>query len=199
MEVVDPPVPGRPMAKPRRVNWDQLAREAGIVTKRSSEGGTMTLTGSKWACRALEILLGRDNIRTAVRLVLSPHGRREGARAIAESVLRHVHSLQATELAYEAYRRGRQPNAAVMLIGDIAHARALEWVEEFLNDPRVTGAGIRLLDQLLWRGHVDPDHPEARRLLTMAEHHPDEQIRAQAVSIRQSVAARRSPDEESPS
>src|SRR5919201_6634470 len=39
LEVVEPSARGPPMARPRRVNWHQLAREAGVVPRRFSEGG----------------------------------------------------------------------------------------------------------------------------------------------------------------
>jgi hypothetical protein len=183
MEVIEPPR-GRPMARPRRVNWDQLARDAGVVTRRSSSGGAMTSTGSRQAARALEVLLGSQNIRRAVDLLISGRGSLD-ARAIAGSVLAYIQSLEATEIAYRVYREasGDEAVQAVGLIKDIAHPRALEWVEEFLADPGVAGVGIGVLDQLIFHHRANAESPEVHGLLAIAAGHPNEHVREQAAFI----------------
>ena len=103
----------------------------------------MTSGGSAKAQRALELLLGPENIRRAVALVLAP-GSEPGARNIANEVLRYVRSLEATELAYAAYKRS-----------------------------------------------VDVEDAEVERLLTVAEAHPSEHVRAQAAQVRETVRLRR--------
>jgi hypothetical protein len=106
------------------------------------------------------------------------------------SMLAHIRSLRATELAHALYKSSSDERAgrAVWLIKHIAHPRALEWVEEFLADENVAGWGVDVLDQLLWTEHVDRDVPEAVRLLGLAERHPSEHVRERAASIRHYLA-----------
>jgi 3',5'-cyclic AMP phosphodiesterase CpdA len=138
--------------------------------------------------------LGPAGIRSAVETVLA---RRAGAE-VAESVLVHLTSRRASELAYTIYREasGQRAADAVALIKNIAHPAALAWVEAFLADPNVAGWGIALLDQVIWRHHphsVDADDAELQRLLRLAEAHPQLRIRDHATFIRQYLRERESP------
>jgi hypothetical protein len=158
------------------VDWRALASHVGGITAQGERGGTHV------ARLALEALLGEDTIRGAVQHAVSGA---PGAE-LAMSVLAHVRSLRATEIAYALYRSGSVE--AVWLIKHIAHPRALAWVEEFLADDAAAGWGIDVLDQLLWRDPVDRDDPEALRLLGLAERHPAEQVRERAAFIRRFLA-----------
>jgi len=180
------------MVKPRRVNWDQVAQESGIQTWRSPEGGTSTASGTAFARHALEFLLGSDNIRDAVRLVLEPPSGRQAASSVALSVLRHIRSLEATELAYAAYKNvsGQDAAIAVGLIADIAHPRALDWVEEFLRDADVAPAGVGVLDQLLFTWSVDSEDERVQSALKLALRHKDTHVRERARKVRALVRRR---------
>jgi hypothetical protein len=196
LEVVEPTNLGRPMARPRRINWQRLAHDAGIVSYRYPGGGFSTPYGSGYAERALEILLGPDSIREAVALAIRWPPGRQPAAAIAQSVLRYIRSLQATELAYQSYKgsQGDDAGLAVGLIADIAHPRALDWVEEFLGDPNVAPAGIgvldQLLDQLLFRRQVEPDDERVQSALRLALSHRSVHVRRQARQIRADIRRR---------
>jgi hypothetical protein len=167
------------------VDWRELASRVGSITDHGERGGTAV------ARLALEAMLGDDTLRGAVEHALSF----EPGAELAMSVLAHVRSLRATELAYALYKSSSDERAgrAVWLIKHIAYPRALAWVEEFLADDRVAGWGVDVLDQLLWTGHVDPDDPEALRLLGLAERHPSGHVRERAAFIRRFLADRGAP------
>jgi len=84
-------------------------------------------------------------------------------------------------------RRGRWPST----LGKTADRRALPWIGELLDDPEreIRGAGIDVLDRLLWGCEVDPDDCEA--LLRRAETDRDSQVRSAAARIREDVSRRR--------
>ncbi len=155
------------------IDWLHLARAIGSVEDdRSVRGGTHV------AQLALEKILGTANIREAVDLVLNVAPSAE----LVISVLSHIRSAEATQLAYDAYKTttGRPASEAVRLIARIAHPMALAWVDEFIADEHVVGWGMSLLDQLLWTNAVDPDTPAIQRLLARVEHHPKPHIRIHA-------------------
>jgi hypothetical protein len=162
------------------IDWTQLARDVGSLRADGESGGT------EYAQRALEQILGEENLQGAVDLVLAYGPGSE----LAMNVLRHIRSRRATEMAYEAYRStsGEQASAAVWLIKHIAHPCAIPWIAEFLRDPNVSGWGIGVLDQLLWNRRVEPEEVEA--LLTEAERHASENVREQAAFIRGYLADR---------
>jgi hypothetical protein len=178
----------RPLWQSSRINWDRLAYEAGVVSRRFPDGGVQTPFGSPYVRRALELLLGQNNIRDAVTLALESPRDRVAARVIATELLRLAQSFEATGLAYQAYRayKGSWPEgaaAAVGLIVDIAHPAAIDWVEEFLGDPDVASAGVALLDELILDGRVQPDDARVKSALLKATSHEDERVRARAQRI----------------
>ncbi len=146
------------------------------------EFGVESSFGTHLAERVLERILGDENIATAVQLVLDE----EPGWTAAQSVLVHITSERAIELAYQAYQQfpGQRAVNAVFLIKDIAHPRALVWVVEFLADPRLGTLGIDVLDQLIWQHSADLEDPEVEALLRLAEQHPTEAVRENAASIR---------------
>src|SRR5438105_3865705 len=92
---------------PPPINWAELAEPAGIVTRYSAGGGSSTNQGSEEARRALEWLIGENNIRSGVQLWLAGRPGEQAAAATAWSVVMYIRSKQATEIAYEAYRAAR--------------------------------------------------------------------------------------------
>jgi hypothetical protein len=154
------------------IDWARFAEEFG------AERGF----GTHLAEGVLERILGEENIARAVQLILDE----EPGWTAAQSVLVHITSERAVELAYQAYQQstGQRAVNAVFLIKDIAHPRALAWVAEFLADPRLGTLGIDVLDQLIWQHSADPEDPEVEALLRMAEQHPTEAVRQNAASVR---------------
>jgi hypothetical protein len=164
-----------------KIDWLWLAREVGSVEENRSVRG-----GTRVAQLALEKILGPANIREAVNLVLTDAPSAE----LVSSVLTHIHSAEATRLAYAAYKAstGQRARDAVGLIARIAHPMALAWVEEFVADENVIGWGTTLLDQLLWTHAVDPDDPEVQRLLSWIANHSDSRIREHATFMQNYLA-----------
>jgi hypothetical protein len=165
-----------------RVDWAALALELGTDFPGGSEMGTDV------ARLALEAILGEQNIERAVELRLTFGS----GYNVAESVLRHIRSERATDLAYAAYKgsTGERAVQAVALIWEIGHPKALDWIEEFLADDNVARTGIGVLDALLFRHAIDEVDDRVDRLLTVAEHHEIEYVREQAAFIRSYLNAR---------
>lgn len=146
------------------------------------EFGAESSFGTDLARRVLERILGEENIARAVQLILEE----EPGWTVAQSVLVHITSKRAVEMAYQAYQQstGQRAVNAVFLIKDIAHPRALAWVAEFLVDPRLGTLGIDVLDQLIWNHSADPEDPNVEALLRLAQQHPTEAVRQRAASVR---------------
>ena len=154
------------------IDWAQLSVDL--------EAGTSF--GTDVAQRALEQIVGKDNIRAAVELILDE---KPGWTA-AQSVLVHIMSDYALDLAYTAYKTstGSRAVRAVALIKDLGHPRAKAWIPEFLADPNLGTLGIDVLDQLIFTHAVDPEAEDIEALLKMAEQHASAQVREGAASIR---------------
>jgi hypothetical protein len=165
------------------IDWEHLAVETGSILP----GGRFA-AGSGHAMQALELILGEENIRNAVEraVTFAPSG------WLAASVLRHIQSRQALELAYAIYKTRPYAEApgAVWLIKEIGHPRALAWIEEFLADGPVAGAGADVLDQVLFTRAVEPTDERVLRLLEAMERHPSETVRGKAAAMRRDAARR---------
>ena len=161
-------------------DWTQLARDVGSLQGTNESGGT------RYACQALEQLLGEARIRETVEHVVAMH---QGSE-LAMNVLRHIQSKRAAQIAYETYRgsSGDRASRAVWLIKHISHPSTVTWVPEFLADPNVAHWGVGLLDQLLWDRRIEPEDFE--HLLVAAERHASESVRKQAVFIREYLRGR---------
>lgn len=154
------------------IDWAQLAVDLHMGTA----------TGTRYAEDALERILGEDTITEAVERIIDM---RPGWNT-AQSVLVHIRSERATLLAYDAYTvsTGDRARAAVILIKDIAHHQAVDWVEEFLADPNLGTLGIDILDQLIWSHSLDPENERTGALLELAAHHPSLNVREGAARVR---------------
>lgn len=136
--------------------------------------------GSIFAQKALEIILGDNEIKEMINCILEY----EETEEIMISVLRLIKSTKAVEIAYNIYKNseGQRAYTAVWIIKHIAHPMSLKWVEEFLDDDNVAGWGIGLVDQLAFAGWIDIDMVE--EILKKAENHKFEGVRARAISVR---------------
>jgi hypothetical protein len=176
------------------INWAELAETAGIVTKYTATGGSSTNQGSEEARRALEWLLGDNNIRHGVQLWLEGRQGEQAAASAVWSVLMYIRSHKASKVAFEAYQAAKKEGnsdtaaLAVLLISDICHPAALNWVEEFLAYGPTSNAGLRLVDQALFQGVIYPDDSRLERWLSTAESNPDEYMQEAAHRIRTSMA-----------
>jgi hypothetical protein len=114
------------------------------LTQLSVDLKTGTSFGTVVAQRALEQIVGKDNIRAAVELFLDE----KPGWTVAQSVLVYILSDYALDLAYTAYKTstGSRAVRAVTLIKDLGHPRAEAWIPGFLADPNLGTLGIDVLD-----------------------------------------------------
>lgn len=159
------------MAAP--INWEELARHLDLLRPNGECGS------SKSALRAIELLLGEENLRATVDYYIT-HG---PGSELARNVLWQLRPWSAMQRCYEIYRSDVDVEtrcSAVELLRVVADRRALPWVHEFLNDThqgiQIWGAG--LLDQLLWSELVQPE--ECVELLEEMSRHPTAGVREKA-------------------
>lgn len=164
------------MGDPVRIDWEALAVAVNSLDASGERGG------DEYASRALERILGTENLAGAVEHILAFAPGSE----LVMNVLRLITSRQAAEMAYQTYQQegGERAARAVWLIKHIGHPCGLAWVEEFLNDENVAGWGIDVLDQLLWTHRIDPEEAVVSSLLVQATQHQNANIREQAASIK---------------
>ena len=154
------------------IDWTQL----------SIDLKTGTSFGTDVARRALEQIVGKNNIGAAVQLIVDE----KPGWTVAQSVLVHIVSDYALDLAYTAYKTstGSRAMRAVALIKDLGHPRAKAWIPEFLADPNLGTLGIDVLDELIFVHAVDPEAEDTEALLKVVEQHASAQVREAAASIR---------------
>ena len=144
----------------------------------------------------MELIIGEDRIREAVDYYVVYAYR--NSTDLVLSFLRRFQPLSAIQRCYEIYKTS--PNiedriTALGLLADIKDGRALEWIEEFLEDPNtgIQDRGISLLDQLLFGGGIRYDEEameKAKALLVLAAGHERLSIREMAASLQKSEATR---------
>ncbi|MET9915885.1 HEAT repeat domain-containing protein [Streptomyces sp. NPDC006435] len=156
------------------VDWQALADSIGADPQSGSD---------RTARRAIAFLLGDEAMRGAVDWYVEGLPASEHAR----SVLRLLQPDAARSRCLEIYRTDPDPerrHLAVELLRVVATSDDLPLVGEFLADadPAVQIWGIGVLDQLLFRGHIDAD--DAEPFLQAAEHHPNPQVREKHAYLR---------------
>ena len=129
------------------IDWRSIAAQVGALDADGTEKGCGTATGR----RALETLLGEDNLRDAIDYFISL----EPGAFTAEMVLQIIKSEVAMNRCLEIYKS--EPGtyracSAVFLLGCMADTKALPWVREFLNDTNeaVRLNGLRVLQNILY-------------------------------------------------
>lgn len=164
------------------IDWKALATQIGGL---QPDGGDRTV-GTQGGRRALEILIGEENLREAVECFVSL---RPGAFT-AEMVLKIIQSEIAMNRCFEIYKaepRTERACSAVFLLGSMANEKALPWVREFLEDASqvVRLNGLRVLQYILYGPLNDKEMAVATELLANAEMDSDAYVRERAQSIRQ--------------
>ncbi len=164
------------------IDWKELAKQIGRLNPDGSEMGCGTESGR----RALEILIGEENLRNAVDYFISL----EPGAFTAEMVLQIIKSEIAMNRCFEIYKT--EPDtyracSAVFLLGSMADYHALSWVREFLedNNQAVRLNGLRVLQSIICGPLSDPDTAIAKELFDKAESDSDSTVRERAVKIRQ--------------
>jgi HEAT repeat protein len=163
------------------IDWERVAIQVGGI----GHDGQDQVVGTTGGRRALEILLGEDNIRDAVDYFISL---RPGAFT-AEMVLQILKSPVAMDRCLEIYRSEPGTNracSAVFALGCMADDKALPWVREFLKDSNeaVRLNGLRVLQNILYGPLGDDDLATAKKLFELAASDPDLTVRKRASDIR---------------
>jgi hypothetical protein len=168
------------------IDWRGIAGEVGNLNPDGTEKGSGTSSG----IRALELIIGEENIRGAVDCWASD----QPGAFTAEMVLRIIRSTVAMNYCYEIYKtepNTRRSGAAVFLLYEMADWRVLPWVAEFLEDASTTVRwnGVMALQNIL-AGPLDDDEiAAAKQSLTKAESDIDEGVREKAIEVRKRLAS----------
>lgn len=160
-----------------QIDWQALAIEVGALKEKGETGS------SAFALRAIEILLGENNLRQAVEFYI----KLKPGSELARSVLWLLHPFSAMKHCYDIYKSDaplQDRRQAVELLRVVADRRAVGWIVEFLEDEdeEIQGWGAGVLDQLLWSGLVQPE--EVEPLLQKAEVHENSYVKERAEFIR---------------
>jgi hypothetical protein len=161
------------------IDWSAVAKQVG--------DNCDTPTGR----RALELIVGEDNVRDAVDYWIS----QEQGCFTAESVLSVMRPNVAMERCYEIYKAAPDSEdavRAVFLLKSFATDAALPWIREFLDDPK---PGIRLNGLMVLRTILDGPLGDASiatamQLLDKAERDSDPEMRERANQIRSGFRSR---------
>jgi hypothetical protein len=168
------------------IDWRVIADEVGDLKPDGEEKGSGTLSG----LRALELIIGDENIRGAVDWWASG----EPGAFTAEMVLCIIRSTVAMNYCYEIYKT--EPNslrsgAAVFLLYEMADRRVLPWIPEFLEDVSTTVRwnGVMALQNILAGPMGDDEVAAAKQLLAKARTDADEGVREKATEVRNRLAS----------
>lgn len=164
------------------IDWKAVAEQIGGL---QPDGNDRTV-GTQGGKRALEILIGEENLRDAVDYFISLC---PGAFT-AEMVLKIIQSEIAMNRCFEIYKTEpgtERACSAVFLLGSMADDKPLPWVREFLEDANkaVRLNGLRVLQYILYGPLNDEEMAAAKKLLEIAEADSDADVRGRAQSIRQ--------------
>src|ERR1700733_1877809 len=117
------------MMEAMAIDWAAVASQINGSDENGNDRGVGTIGGR----RALEILLGEQNLRDAVDYLIDL---RPGCFT-AEMVLKIVRPRVAMERCYEIFKTERdriRACGAVFVLGVCADSEALPWIFEFLKD-----------------------------------------------------------------
>lgn len=161
------------------IDWEAIAKQVGDITGDGVRFGTAT------GRRALEIIVGEENIRDAVDSWLSL----EPGCFTAEMVLMIIRPKIAMDRCYEIYKaeqNSERANNAVFLLASFAEPEVLPWIREFLEDSRpiIRWNGLKVLSTVLAGPMSEEAMATANDLLNKAEQDPDPETREHAKQIR---------------
>lgn len=171
------------------IDWAAVARDVDGLGPDDQE----RIVGTEGGRRALELLLGEQNLRDSVDYWIA----QEPGCFTAEMVLAIVRSRVAMERCYEIYKTRRslhEVNGAIFLLAHIGDSDALPWVREFLDDEdeAIRWNGLMVLDRILWCGGPlgDIDIETSRELLKKAESDPNPRVQERLPNLRKMLAER---------
>jgi hypothetical protein len=163
-----------------KMDWVSLGKQIGTL-KESGES-----VSTQDAQRAIEILIGEENIRELVDYYIDGKPGYELGRL----VLRQFHPWSAMEYCYEIYKSDENPQRrmfAIELLRSVADKRALKWVNEFLEDenPQIQVLGIGILDYLNLKSLIVIE--EVEEILSKALQHSNLGVRQIARTVRKNL------------
>jgi hypothetical protein len=158
------------------IDWRALDKQVG--------GGWGTESG----IRALELIVGEENIRGAVDHWITF----EPGYGAAEQVLLIMRSTVAMEYCYEIYKN--EPNTeragrAIFLLSEMADWRFMRWACELVENSNSRWNAVVALEQVLEGPLGDEGIDLAKKLLAQAETDADQRLRERAVKIRKRLAS----------
>ena len=164
------------------IDWRGIATQIGDLNPDGIENGSGTESGR----RALEILIGEENLREAVDHFISI----QPGAFTAEMVLKIIRSEIVMYRCFEIYKTEPGTDracSAVFLLGCMADCKTLVWVREFLEDASeaVRLNGLRVLQNILYGPLDDDEMATARELFDIAESDSKPSVRERAQLIRQ--------------
>jgi hypothetical protein len=169
------------------IDWRALALEVGDLNPDGSEVGC---GGTDSAIRALELIIGEENIRGAVDQWVS----REPGAFTAEKALLILRSTVAMEYCYRIYKN--EPNTpradgAIYLLSEMADWRFMQWARELMEDSNesVRWNTLIALNWVLQGALGDEGIALAKELLAKAENDHEPRLRERAKEIREGLAS----------
>jgi HEAT repeat protein len=170
------------------IDWKAIAEQVDGLQPHGGERGV----GTEGGRRALEILLGEENLRDAVDHFISL----QPGAFTAEMVLKIIRSEIVMNRCFEIYRTepGTERGcAAVFLLACMADEQALPWVREFLEDGNeaVQLNGLAVLQNILYGPLRDEELAIARELFGIAESDSKSSVRERAAQIRHQSTLRK--------
>jgi hypothetical protein len=168
------------------INWKEIAKQVGDLNPDGSEKGSGTISGQ----RALEVIIGEENIRDAVNYWTL----QEPGAFTAEMVLKIIGSTIAIERCYEIYKTEpgtQRADSAIFLLSGMADYRALPWVREFLEDSSegIRWHGLMILERILYGPLNDEGITVAKALLGKAESDSNPRMSGRAMKVRLHLAS----------
>ncbi|AFY58355.1 hypothetical protein Riv7116_5994 [Rivularia sp. PCC 7116] len=147
-------------------NWVNIATEVGAIGENGDE-----FSSSQMAREAIEIILGKDNLKEAVRYYVA----HKPGKELLRGVLWQLHPYSAMEECYRIFKESSNLDEkidAVELLRVVADKRVLKWVPEFLKheNPGIQNWGIGIVEQLLF-SHLCDEEDVAEILQQASKHH----------------------------
>ena len=162
-------------------NWESIAKAVGGI----DENGQETSSSDK-ARAAIEILLGPENIKEAVRYyVLHKPG-----SELLRGVLWQLHPYSAMEECFNIFKTSpdvRSKRSAIELLRVVADRRVIPWITELLeyDDEGVQNLAIGIIDQLIF-SHLCEEE-EVRDLIDFSKRHLNPYVQENAHEIQSMI------------
>jgi len=162
-------------------NWKNIAESVGALSTNGEE-----CSSSIMANKAIEIILGENNLREAVHYYIEGKPGSE----LLRGVLWQLHPWSAMDECYTIFKTNPDiqfKRYAIELLRVVADQRVLPWIPEFLKheDSQVQQWGVGVIDQLFFSSLCDEE--EIAETLDIALQHENQFVREKAEEIKSMV------------